>query len=325
MAAANLEKLAITTAPRVLVAGAPLVGKSQLCQVLTSSEAPRSGSCVPWTIQTKYYTTRVEVCEENVPNVPCTQPEALVLVFNLAEPHTFDLVQSCMRHFDLEAVQLKLLCGTRADVLLSADYSAGNVETSSQPAWFKIVTDWSVQNGVEFIICCPHLPALDATLTLDGDKQGVARVMEALQAHEWPYLKVSSGSKLYASTDGTRNGAVLGLDCVSMDGTASGPQTRQDANELEYGQQKLWQVSRRGLTDNAVGEEMQQHDRGDTESSHAVAMLDGLDLLMEEMKGQKARHAMLSDDERREQAAVLTLRMLEVLGLDSEESCSDDA
>ncbi|KXZ56553.1 hypothetical protein GPECTOR_1g497 [Gonium pectorale] len=47
-------------------------------------------------------------------------------------------------------------------------------------------------------------------------------------------------------------------------------------------------------------------------------MLEGLERMMEEMRGHKARLAGMSDEERREQAAAMALRMMELLGLDEE-------
>ncbi|PNG99040.1 hypothetical protein TSOC_015188, partial [Tetrabaena socialis] len=169
------------SAPCLLVAGAAGVGKSSLVQGITG--APAAAPATPWLVQNKYYSARVEVRESREVASTGAMPEALVLVFSLQDASTLQSAQDACSGFDLEQVEVKLLCGTHADALLAGGVEAADLETPAQPEWFQRALDWSIEHGFELVVCSPGVPGTDAALALDGDRQGVARVVEALQAH----------------------------------------------------------------------------------------------------------------------------------------------
>jgi hypothetical protein len=178
MAADNLTRHAESRTPCILVAGPTGVGKSTLCRGITGVPDLDSQECTPWTIYTKYYTAKVDVCEATVgAGFAAAQPEALVLVFSLAAPDTFKSLELLGGRLDLEAVEVKLLCGTHADALLGPSGDPGSLEAAPQPDWFQRAFEWSIENGFELILCCPAAPSVDAALVLDGDRQGVVRVV----------------------------------------------------------------------------------------------------------------------------------------------------
>nr|ADI46842.1 AIP1f [Volvox carteri f. nagariensis] len=286
----------VSRAPRVLVAGAPHVGKSKLCQVLTGTEDSPHGKCVPWTIQTKYYTSNVEVCEVEVCEAQITTlPEALLLVFNLSAPNTFESLQSFVKNIDLNVVEFKLLCGTYADALIKPGCTADSLDTAFQPDWFHMAMRWSFDNGFEFVICCPSMPELDATLILDGDRHGVLRVMEALRTHPWSF-----------------NGPVpKGL----FEPIQEEAPKRQDLRRGGVFADMGYKEAVKPIEDNA----------GHVEPVYDERIMDGFELLMADIVGHKANLASLPNEERREQASLLALRMLEVLGFDDEQNEGDDA
>ncbi|GIL75299.1 hypothetical protein Vretimale_7989 [Volvox reticuliferus] len=318
----------ILRTPYVLVAGGALVGKSRLCQGIIGLEEPPTDTCTSWTIRTKYYTAKVELREEHEDsvdtNITSSPPEALILVFNLAAPSTFEWVQSFIGRPGLETVEVKLLCGTHADALLTSDKNSDDLEAGLLPESFQNAADWSIQNGFEFIICCPMFPALDAVLAIDGSRQGIARVVEALHAHSWPNLDmVQPGPR------GPCNGA-------THEARYDASRPVDDATTKALGHFLCLQArnasERRGSKHfglhQQLGDEEQyedgQQNECDAQASHAERVLDGLESLMEEMNGHKSRLATLSDDERREQAASLALRMLKVLEFGNEDSSSDE-
>ncbi len=199
--------------PRVLVAGAAGTGKSHLLHgVLGGHEAPPlTGQPPLWFISTKYYTAQVELAEHThtQPGAPPAaaaaeasataaevlnpQPEALLLVFSLADPTSLAAVQHLSHSLGeelLEAVEVKLLCATHADLLLpsTTTTSGSNLDPECLPTWVQDASMWAVEHGMELVLCCPTQPAVDARLQLDGDRQGVGRVVEALHAHTWPNL-----------------------------------------------------------------------------------------------------------------------------------------
>ena len=55
----------------------------------------------------------------------------------------------------------------------------------------------------EYCEACPADPQADALLVVDGNAQGIPRVLEALQAHMWPglTLKVGRGGRASGDTD----------------------------------------------------------------------------------------------------------------------------
>ncbi|GLC40714.1 hypothetical protein PLESTB_000030100 [Pleodorina starrii] len=334
MSASGQDRMPLPRNPCVLVAGASQVGKSCLRQGITNAVDLFNESSISWTIQTKYYTAMVEVCEAKADaGAVIPQPEALVLVFSLEAPETLELAQSFSSQFDLDTVGVKLLCGTHADAFLMSSGTASSLETASQPEWFQQAADWSVMNGFEFIICCPAVSTIDKELSLDGDRQGVARVVEALHAHTWPNLHL-----LPQGQSRPANPATHGPDSEGTAACATGidalppaletqPGQSSDASNLKEREQAEQEQGQRQLAgeEQGVGAQAGQAEAQDSESASNERVLDGLERLMEEMKEHKARLATLPDEERRDQAAAIALRMLEVLGFDEEGSDSDGA
>lgn len=251
--------------PRVLVAGAAGTGKSHLLQgVLGGHDAPPlTGQPALWSISTKYYTAQVELSEHThtqpdappaaaaaaapaaVADVLNPQPEALLLVFSLADPTSLAAVQHLTHSLgeeQLEAVEVKLLCATHADLLLPspATNSGSNLDPECLPTWVQDASMWAVEHGMELVLCCPTQPALDARLQLDGDRQGVGRVVEALHAHAWPNLvmKPRGGGAGAAGQAGTA-AVGAGARAAAGDGAGSGSQGAMQGETQEQLQQQV--------------------------------------------------------------------------------------
>eukprot|EP00198_Chlamydomonas_reinhardtii_P007017 XP_001696353.1 adaptin-interacting protein [Chlamydomonas reinhardtii] len=363
--------------PLVLVAGAPGVGKTSLVRAFSGSAAPaNSDGTAQWHIETKYYRTDVNVRECSDASIEAStgsQPEALVVAFSLKEPKTFTTARAMACLFDLEAVEVKLLVGTHADAL-APSASAAERETSEQPAWFQEAADWSIQNGFELIICSPAVLAVDAALTLDGDRQGVARVVEALQAHMWPNLELLDKGKEAAAAGGAtalEAAGASGNDDVEEDADAAGsgytalggedtaaaaatsssgldapskPQLTStarnaDASATANGGSKaaggeagkpaaaapaISETAPMGAAPKAGGRRDEEVEDEEAEDEEAEKVMEGLEKLMEEMRGHKDRLGVMSDEERRERAADLAMRMMAMMGMEDGEDSDDD-
>ncbi|KAG2497880.1 hypothetical protein HYH03_004146 [Edaphochlamys debaryana] len=362
--------------PVVLVLGPRRVGKSSLVQGITGSTTLPASDSTPWNIENKYYTANVELREAGAVDVGIIgQPEALLLVFSLADPDTLKAAQSIATAFDLEAVEVKLLCGTHADALLAgADPQLeGELDASTQPIWFQEAMDWTIEHGFEFVACCPTLVGADAKLKLDGDQQGVARIVEALHAHTWPDLALrerndraainasnnsadgtsaSSGGPVAraeeaaAAANGSASGAGEGRDGGATAGASAAAADKAapaaaaepvSANGTERPgaagaepaaggpAEPQWTAEQHDATTGAKAEAKgQAEDKDEEEDPEAERMVEGLERLMEELQGHKARLATLSDAERREAAAALAMRMAAMMGLEGEEGDSEE-
>ncbi|KAG2429360.1 hypothetical protein HXX76_011126 [Chlamydomonas incerta] len=366
--------------PLVLVAGAQSVGKTSLVRAFSGSAAPVGSpdGTVQWHIDTKYYRTDVDVRECPDATIEAStsgQPEALVLAFSLKEPKTFATAQAVASRFDLEAVEVKLLIGTHADSLAPTSGSAAELETAEQPTWFQKAADWSIENGFELIICCPTVPAVDAALTLDGDRQGVARVVEALQAHMWPNLELLEKGKEAAAVGPTAASAAAGASsdgageetdaaagsgytalggedpAAAAVGSSSGrdapphaPQatstipaaaavghatcaTANGGSKAAGGEAgKPAEAAMVGSETAAEGGAPEAGGPGDeeVEDQEAEKVMEGLEKLMEEMRGHKDRLGVMSDEERRERAAELAMRMMAMMGMEEDDEDTDD-
>lgn len=191
------------TPPMILVAGAAGVGKAALLRALGANPAAAAGSqnCLHTLhLDTKYYTADLlvhchEVSTSSSPGTAAAldraavdQLQALVLVVDAGSSRShaaaMDFFQSLQdREFDIQ-----LLVANKVDSLVGQqDNSSG---AGPRPAWLQDARTWCYSNGFEYIEAAAGTPAADATLQdEDGEQQGVARVLAALQAHMWPNMQ----------------------------------------------------------------------------------------------------------------------------------------
>ncbi|GFR43117.1 hypothetical protein Agub_g4119 [Astrephomene gubernaculifera] len=302
--------------PLVLVAGAARTGKSTLVHSITGKVATSQQKISNWNIINKYYSANVVFCEtvgEKVSNG--SHPEALVLVFSLTDSGSFSHVQHVAKSFNLEAIEVKLLCGTHADALLEVDAAPERLETSLQKALYQEAASWSIEHRFEFIACCPGVPATDAVLALEGVQQGVRRVVEALQSHTWSNLTLAERQRHQPD-------AVMasGFPAVSSSGAGKGAPEPTAAAESGKKQGPITPTS----VCDQWEEQQREVDNADTVDAEVEHTVEGLERLIEDLQGHKARLASLPDDERRKQAGAIALHMLEMLGLHDEESSGEE-
>ena len=192
--------------PVCLIAGSPGSGKSTIiAQILAASGGLIASEAEPcegsiWSVNTKYYSARVHLHEHaltpHAEQPPCVRPEALVLVVDCQHATSFDVARAwAEREGELSgSAEVKLLIASKADQLMQQPRVPGG--TLARPPWLIEAIDWCSEAGYEYIEVCPGaagtVPGLDAALELDGDPQGLPRVVEALQSHAWPGMALKA-------------------------------------------------------------------------------------------------------------------------------------
>lgn len=158
-----------------------------------------------------------------------SQCQALVLIFDLSNFSTFDTVREWVATLDLQKLEILLCVGNKADRL--PDHFAHREyrkrlqkrgESSSDPHpefWDfgiqqtdgsgllgeeessadqlrSLCVEWCTEHGVEYLEACALDRAFDQCISVDGDSQGLNRIMGALSAHMWPGLSLKAESRL---------------------------------------------------------------------------------------------------------------------------------
>ncbi|KAH7519806.1 uncharacterized protein LOC107424310 [Ziziphus jujuba] len=188
-----------------------------------------------WTINTKYYTADVSICiaqldeEFSISNLSIyTQLAAIVMVFDMTEPSSLAVLMEWVSRNDLRNFEILLCIGNKADLvpghpvhseyrrkllkvgessndshLEFSDYGISETEGSSllgddeSPGETRrSCLDWCVENNIEYIEACASNADFDKCLSVDGDSQGVERLLGALSAHMWPGMILKSGDKI---------------------------------------------------------------------------------------------------------------------------------
>ncbi|EIE24162.1 hypothetical protein COCSUDRAFT_65775 [Coccomyxa subellipsoidea C-169] len=145
--------------------------------------------------------------------------------------------------------------------------------------------------------------AADHSLQLDGDPQGLKRVLEALEAHTWP------GLHLKAHRNGSSNGNGLGVHAANVS-QLPGATLVPSAGEAE---------STNGSSmngQNGIAKLAGSQSEEDAELESFEVMLGRLSEARGQVQG-------IPDDERRARAATFAMQMLESLGLDDDDDSDD--
>lgn len=186
-----------TGACDVLCAGAPGVGKATLLEGLQARQcAGKQPGLFSLHLHTNYYETDLLVQFHEAPNstaaalAECAldQVQALVLVVDASRQSSWDYITRFHESLEEREFDIQLLVASKMDSLLT---QPGQTDPSSitRPAWLDSTKEWCYSHGFEYIEAAAGKPALDAALQEDGEQQGVARVLAALEAHMWPSMQ----------------------------------------------------------------------------------------------------------------------------------------
>ncbi|KAL6338985.1 hypothetical protein AAG906_024136 [Vitis piasezkii] len=188
-----------------------------------------------WTINTKYYTADVSVWMAHlhegfsIGNLPMLdQLAALVMVFDMNDLSSFVALQDWVSHTDIQNFDILLCVGNKVDLVpghsahveyrrrlqrlgdLSAEpysefseYGISETEGSSllgdeESPWeiSRSCLEWCSERNIEYIESCASNADFDKCLSVNGDSQGVDRILGALSAHMWPGMTLKSGDKI---------------------------------------------------------------------------------------------------------------------------------
>ena len=155
-------------------------------------------------------------------------------------------------------------------------------------------------------------PTVDARLELDGERQGVRRVLSALSAHVWPGLVMKD-----------RPAAAAAVEPVSFDREGSEPAEVGEALQPGHADQHS-AVAEPAEEEPATS--MSGHVNGAQEpipEKELEQEMDRFECLLSEYSSVRHRLQGLPDSERRSAAEALTLRLMSHIGLDAEDSSSD--
>ncbi|CAH1437103.1 unnamed protein product [Lactuca virosa] len=230
-----VDKDSLAKRSGVLVIGSSGVGKRTLLSRLLSvdfeddSDSSSEVLAYGWTINTKYYTADVSMWmahlfnEFSITGVPMfDQITALVMVFDLNNQSSFSELKKWVSCNDIGKFDILLCIGNKADLVVghsahieyrrhvlnqSSEYGIEETEgsslledesssSSSSLEIKKSCMEWCLEHNIEYIEACASNPQFDKCLSVDGDSQGVERLLGALSAHMWPGMILKSGQTI---------------------------------------------------------------------------------------------------------------------------------
>ncbi len=338
------------------------MGKSTLIQALCSNDssstttagraaaaaaaatAPPPARAAPQQVlhlDTKYYTADAAVRvrslhDDDEQQEEADEPDAVVLVFAAADAASLAAAQRWAAARTAPAADVQLLVANKCDALVSrpAGGAAAEREGLYGGAAVPAAAAWCLDNGFEYVEAAAGAPAADAALCLDGDRQGVARVREALEAHAWPGLSLKGRGGCAAATAGGAEaaGSVEPAD-GSGDEVVAPPQASQlaaaaaarggcanTAAALGTGASLGRGQSSARSSSGGDDDEEEEEDEGKLEEN-----VESFEQLMSQLQGARERLAKLPDSERRAQAAALAMRFAAMLGDEGGESDDEPA
>ncbi|KAD5960754.1 hypothetical protein E3N88_12226 [Mikania micrantha] len=375
-----VDRDSLAKRPGVLLIGSSGVGKrtllSRLLSVDFEDDLDSSSDILAygWTINTKYYTADVSMWmahlynEFSITGMPMfDQVVALVMVFDLNNLSSFSELKKWVSCNNIQNFDILLCIGNKADLvpghsahiqykrhLLSHDESSeygiyesegssllGDEESSLEVK--KSCMEWCLEHNIEYIEACASDPRFDKCLSVDGDSQGVERILGALSAHMWPGMVLKSGDTINQPTlpeqedtsDEEPNyefeyeilsaGSVEPWDDTDVtwisatnDNTKpdiqnehlvrvdTQPSTSQSQEEIEIGREK------------AIPEAREEPDGG----MHFE--LEDMEQLMSEIGNMRDSLRLMPDFQRREMAANLAMKMASMFGDDTGDEEDDD-
>nr|KAJ0222646.1 hypothetical protein LSAT_V11C200076630 [Lactuca sativa] len=223
-----VDKVSLAKRPGVLVIGSSGVGKRTILSRLLSvdfeddSDSSSEVLAYGWTINTKYYTADVSMWmahlfnEFSITGVPMfDQITALVMQSSFSE------LKKWVSRNDIGKFDILLCIGNKADLVVghsahieyrrhvlnqSSEYGIEETEgsslledessSSSSLEIKKSCMEWCLEHNIEYIEACASNPQFDKCLSVDGDSQGVERLLGALSAHMWPGMILKSGQTI---------------------------------------------------------------------------------------------------------------------------------
>ncbi|KAI1302811.1 hypothetical protein EDD11_005506 [Mortierella claussenii] len=174
----------------------------------TRPKVDHSGVTIPWTIDTKYYSVKVDfwidetearrrvelerMIEAGELDEMGAVVEAVIFCYSKNEPSTFHDIKPWLAYVERHEPSITLCVATGAPST-QQEQEAGQMQQDHTAEDEEVVDDydeWCLANGFEFI----DLQDEPRDLTQD-EHVGLDRIMEALAAHMWDGLKRKSSKK----------------------------------------------------------------------------------------------------------------------------------
>lgn len=388
-----MDRETLEKRPGILFIGSPNVGKrtliSRLIPVDFEDAHDRSSESLVygWTINTKYYTADVSVWMVHlqdalsITSLPIIDHiAALVMVFDVSDPFSFDALKDCVSHNDIQKFDILICIGNKVDLLpehsahieykrrllklgdtfVDPNFSdCGISETEGSSLLGDVVPsreiknsclEWCLEHNIEYIEACASSADFDKCLSIDGDSQGVERLVGALSAHMWPGMLLRSGDKIHKpslpdqaelseeESDYEPEYEILssgsGEPWDNVDGewiSADGPVSTSvtgipseldlDSFDRESGMSLLRGEHQPSTSSSQLPEELDteaapalEGDESSEPDEGKIYDFKGLELLMGEIGNMRSNLRLMPDFQRREVAAKLAMKMAEMFG-----------
>jgi hypothetical protein len=197
------------------------VGKATLLQALQATKSAGKDPCLyQLRLDTKYYDVDLLVhCHDAHSSSGASPPacldhlQALVLVIDSSCKRSHEIIMQFYESLHEGEFDIQLLVANKVDSIQQ--------DSSSTPsAWLQDARTWCYSNGFEYVEAAAGNPSVDATLNEDGEQQGAARVLAALQAHMWPSMQPKPRSQ-HTSTQGAAAPSSLTGSSAPVNGVGS--------------------------------------------------------------------------------------------------------
>jgi alpha- and gamma-adaptin-binding protein p34 len=189
--------------PKILILGCSDVGKLTLASKILQSDLNGEPSCFPWIIDTKYYTAHVsvEICRLDACELPelDVAHEAVILVFDASSPESFTSLQRWWEGRDTDELAFKLAVATKRDQVCSS--------ARGRPSWLQKAEEWCLERMIELVEVEEAEERPQVARDDNREMSGVARVVEALQAHMWSGLRLKPRQRKGAAAPSVEDAA----------------------------------------------------------------------------------------------------------------------
>lgn len=189
--------------------------------------------CHGWTINTKYYSADISMWTAQLDGTfslselhTAYQLAALVLVFDLTDSNSLVALQDWVSHNDIKRFEILVCIGNKTDLLpghfahieyrkrlqkhgksFSDTHSEYGILASESTSLLvdedlpsndlrNPCMEWCINNSIEYFEACGSNAEFDKCLSVDGDIQGMDRLVGALSAHMWPGMVLKSGDRI---------------------------------------------------------------------------------------------------------------------------------
>jgi hypothetical protein len=188
-------------------------------------------------------------------------------------------------------------------------------------SYLSFARAWCADNGFEHIETCAIKPFVGSRAR---EKCGIPRVLEALQATMWSTMERKTSNKQTYSTSQTSSREQESF--IQVEGLLDTVLANNDATSLPMTTKKLQGDGSEVIEElcrRVDGHEETEIKETSSKPQECLGELDNLDIgaLMQEMRRirDSAHTGSISDEQRREAAAAMTMRLLAMMGEDTEE------